>query len=151
MEDSHLQICSNCVVLLCQQGLKSRRNVSSNFLNLHHEELSQKRVRPSTSKEYLMEWRVMLHVTTRLKGLVTAYKSKMQWWTGFWVFFLDFSRQWKKKQLEMAVIKKCLAVIMQIYLFSFAKIKNADSWKNWKIFGSQISATWFPACSWTFK
>lgn len=93
MEDSHLQICSNCVVLLCQQGLKSRRNVSSNFLNLHHEELSQKRVRPSTSKVYLMEWRVMLHVTTRLTGLVTAYKSKMQWWTGFCFFFLDFSRQ----------------------------------------------------------
>ncbi len=35
------QICSNCVMLSCQYGPKSLRNVSNILLNLCHEELSQ--------------------------------------------------------------------------------------------------------------
>ncbi len=48
------QICSNCVMLSCQYGPKSLRNVSNTLLNLCHEELRQfwrqKGVRPGTSK-----------------------------------------------------------------------------------------------------
>ncbi len=50
------QICSNCVMLSCQYGQKSLRNVSSTLLNLWHEELRfwrQKGVQPGTSKMYL--------------------------------------------------------------------------------------------------
>ncbi len=35
------QICSNCVMLSCQYGPKSRRNVSNTLLNLCHKELRQ--------------------------------------------------------------------------------------------------------------
>ncbi len=35
------QICSNCVMLSCQYGPKSLRNVSNTLLNLYHEELRQ--------------------------------------------------------------------------------------------------------------
>ncbi len=48
------QICSNCVMLSCQYGPKSLRNVSITLLNLCHEELMQfwrkKGVQPGTSK-----------------------------------------------------------------------------------------------------
>ncbi len=46
------QICSNCVMLSCQYGLKSLRNFSNTLLNLCHEELRQfkmqKEVQPGT-------------------------------------------------------------------------------------------------------
>ncbi len=35
------QICSDCVMLSCQYGPKSLRNISNAFLNLCHEELRQ--------------------------------------------------------------------------------------------------------------
>ncbi len=35
------QICSDCVMLSCQYGPKSLRNISNTFLNLCHEELRQ--------------------------------------------------------------------------------------------------------------
>ncbi len=48
------QICSNCVMLSCQYGPKSLRNVSNTLLNLCHEELRQswrqKWVQAGTSK-----------------------------------------------------------------------------------------------------
>ncbi len=64
--DSHLvfsrQICSNCVMLSCQYGPKSLRNVYNTLLNLRHEELRQfwrqKGVQPGTSKVYLIKWPV---------------------------------------------------------------------------------------------
>ncbi len=47
------QICSNCVMLSCQYGPKSLRNVSNTLLNLCHEELKQfwrkKWVQPGSS------------------------------------------------------------------------------------------------------
>ncbi len=60
------QICSNCVMLSCQYGPKSLRNVSNTLLNLFHGELRQfwrqKRVQPSTSKVYLIKWPVSVCV-----------------------------------------------------------------------------------------
>ncbi len=60
------QICSNCVMLSCQYGPKSLRNVSNILLNLFHGELRQfwrkKRVQPSTSKVYLIKWPVSVCV-----------------------------------------------------------------------------------------
>ncbi len=56
------QICSNCVMLSCQYGPKSLRNVSNTLLNVCHEELRQfwrqKGVQPGTSKVYLIKWSV---------------------------------------------------------------------------------------------
>ncbi len=52
------QICSNCVMLSCQYGPKSLRNVSKTLLNLCHEESRQfwrqKGVQPGTSTVYLI-------------------------------------------------------------------------------------------------
>ncbi len=51
-----------CVMLSCQYGPKSLRNVSSTLLNLCHKELKQfwrpKEVQPGTSKVYLIKWPV---------------------------------------------------------------------------------------------
>ncbi len=59
------QICSNCVMLSCQYGPESLRNVSNTLLNLCHEELRQfwrqKGVQPGTSKVYLIKWPVSVH------------------------------------------------------------------------------------------
>ncbi len=56
------QICSNCVMLSCQYGPKSLRNVSNTLLTLCHLELRQfwrqKVVQPGTSKVYLIKWPV---------------------------------------------------------------------------------------------
>ncbi len=60
------QICSNCVMLSCQYGPKSLRNVSNTLLNLCHEELRQfwrqKGVQPGTSKVYLIKWPVSVYM-----------------------------------------------------------------------------------------
>ncbi len=60
------QICSNCVMLSCQYGPKSLRNVSNTLLNLCHEELKQfwwqKGVRCGTSKVYLIKWPVGVYI-----------------------------------------------------------------------------------------
>ncbi len=60
------QICSNCVMLSCQYGPKSLRNVSNTSLNLCHEELRQfwrqKWVQPGTSKVYLIKWPVSVYL-----------------------------------------------------------------------------------------
>ncbi len=59
---SSRQICSSCVMLSCQYGPKSLRNVSNTLLNLCHEELRQfwrqRGVQPDTSKVYLIKWPV---------------------------------------------------------------------------------------------
>ncbi len=56
------QIYSNCVMLSCQYGTKSLRNVSKTLLNLCHRELRQfwrqRGVQLSTSKVYLIKWPV---------------------------------------------------------------------------------------------
>ncbi len=56
------QNCSNCVMLSCQYGPKSLRNVSNTLLNICHEELTQfwrqKGVQHGTSKVYLIKWPV---------------------------------------------------------------------------------------------
>ncbi len=53
------KICSNCVMLSCQYGPKSLRNVSKTLLNLCNEELRQfwrqKGVQPGTSKIYIIK------------------------------------------------------------------------------------------------
>ncbi len=60
------QICRNCVILSCQYGPKSLRNVSNIFLNLYHEELRQfwrqKRIQPGTRKLYLIKWPVSVYM-----------------------------------------------------------------------------------------
>ncbi len=60
------QICSNCVILSCQYGPKSQRNVSNTLLNLYHDELRQfwrqKGVQPGTSKVYLIKWPVSVYI-----------------------------------------------------------------------------------------
>ncbi len=60
------QICRNCVMLSCQYGPKSLRNVSNTLLNLCHEELRQfwrqKGVQPGTSKVYLIKWPVSVYI-----------------------------------------------------------------------------------------
>ncbi len=60
------QICSNCVMLPCQYGPKSLRNVSNTLMNLCHEELRQfwrqKWVQPGTSKVYLIKWPVSVYM-----------------------------------------------------------------------------------------
>ncbi len=60
------QICSNCVMLSCQYGPKSQRNVSNTLLNQCHEELRQfwrqKGVQPGTSKVYLIKWPVSVYI-----------------------------------------------------------------------------------------
>ncbi len=60
------QICSNCVMLSCQYGPKSLRNVSNTLLNLFHEELRQfwrqKWVQPGTNKVYLIKWSVSVYI-----------------------------------------------------------------------------------------
>ncbi len=59
-------MCSNCVMLLCQYGPKSLKNVSNTLLNLCHEELRQfwrqKGVQHGTSKVYLIKWPVCVCV-----------------------------------------------------------------------------------------
>ncbi len=64
------QICSNCVMLSCQYGLKSLRNVSNTLLNLCHEELrqfwKQKCVQPGTSKVYLIKCPVRVYYVAAL-------------------------------------------------------------------------------------
>ncbi len=54
------QTCSNCVMLSCQYGPKSLRNISNTLLNLCPEELKQfwrkTGVQPGTSKVYLIKW-----------------------------------------------------------------------------------------------
>ncbi len=59
------QICSNCVILSCQYGPKSLRNVSNTLLNLCHEGLRQfwrqKGVQAGTSKVYLIKWPVSVY------------------------------------------------------------------------------------------
>ncbi len=61
------QICSNTVILSCQYGPKSLRNVSNTLLNLCHEELRQfwrqNGVQSGTSKVYLIKWPVSVCVT----------------------------------------------------------------------------------------
>ncbi len=58
------QICSNCVMLSCQYGPRSLRNVSNTLLNPCHEELTQfwrqKWVQPGTSTVYLIKWPVYI-------------------------------------------------------------------------------------------
>ncbi len=60
------QICSNSVMLSCQYGPKSLRNVSNTSLNLCHRELRQfwrqKGVQPGTSKVYLIKWPVSVFI-----------------------------------------------------------------------------------------
>ncbi len=60
------QICRNCVILSCQYGPKSLRNVSNILLNLYHEELRQfwrqKRIQPGTRKLYLIKWPVSVYM-----------------------------------------------------------------------------------------
>ncbi len=60
--DLSRQICSNGVMLSCQYGPKSLRNVSNTLLNLCHEELRQfwrqKGIQPDASKVYLIKWPV---------------------------------------------------------------------------------------------
>ncbi len=71
------QICSNYVILSCQYGPKSLRNVSNTLLNLFHEELRQfwrqKRVQPGTSKVYLVKWLVSVYIYIR--GVLTFVAS----------------------------------------------------------------------------
>ncbi len=61
------QICSNCVMLSCQYGPQSLRNIFNTLLNLCHEELRQfwrqKGVQPGTSKVYLIKWPVSVDLT----------------------------------------------------------------------------------------
>ncbi len=58
------QICSNCVMLSCQYGPKSLRNVSKTLLNLCHEELRQfwRQKGKVTSKVYLIKWPVSVPI-----------------------------------------------------------------------------------------
>ncbi len=70
------QICSNCVMLSCQYGPKSRKNVSNTLLNLCHEEFrqlwGQKGVQPGTSKVYLIKWTVSVYIHT-INVIVNSY------------------------------------------------------------------------------
>ncbi len=74
------QICSNCVMLSCQYGPKSLRNVSNTLLNLCHEELRQfwrqKGVQPSTSKVYLIKWPVNVCVCVCIYILFFLFTCK---------------------------------------------------------------------------
>ncbi len=67
------QICSNCVMLSCQYGPKSLRNVSNTLLNLCHEEFiqfwRQKWVQPGTSKVYLIKWPVSVYICISIYDL----------------------------------------------------------------------------------
>ncbi len=60
------QICSNCVMLSCQYGPNSLRNVSNTLLNLCHGELRrfwrQKGVQPGTRKVCLIKWPVSVYI-----------------------------------------------------------------------------------------
>ncbi len=60
------QKCSNCMMLSCQYGPKSLRNVSNTLLNICHNELRQfwrqKWVQPGTSKVYLIKWPVIVDI-----------------------------------------------------------------------------------------
>ncbi len=66
------QICSSCVMLSCQCGPKSLRNVSNTLLNLCHQELRQfwrrKGVQPGTSNVYLKKWPVSVYTHTHLSN-----------------------------------------------------------------------------------
>ncbi len=60
------QICSNYVMLSCQYGPKSLRNVSNTLLNLCHEEFRhfwrQKGVQPGTNNVYIIKWPVSVYI-----------------------------------------------------------------------------------------
>ncbi len=66
------QICCNCVMLSCQYGPKSLRNVSYTLLNLCHKEYRQfwrqKWVQPGTSKVYLIKWPVSVYPSSSTRG-----------------------------------------------------------------------------------
>ncbi len=70
------QICSNCMMLSCQYGPKSLRNVSNNLINLCHEELrqfwKQKGVELDTSKEYLIKWPVSVYMSRQVTFIYIA-------------------------------------------------------------------------------
>ncbi len=71
------QICSNCVILSCQYGPKSLRNVSNTLLNLFHKEWRQfwrqKGVQPGTSKVYLIKWPVSVCVCVYIYIYIYIY------------------------------------------------------------------------------
>ncbi len=64
--DLHHGCACNCVMLSCQYGPKSLRNVSNTLLNLCHKELRQfwrqKGLQTSTSKVYLIKWPVSVYI-----------------------------------------------------------------------------------------
>ncbi len=60
------QICRNCVMLSCQYGPISQRNVSNTLLNRCHKDVRQfwrqKGSNPGTSKVYLIKWPVSVYI-----------------------------------------------------------------------------------------
>ena len=72
----HRQICSNYLMLSCQYGLKSLRNVSNTLLKECHEELRQfwrqRGVQPFISKVSLIKWPVSVHQNTQSMFSKTA-------------------------------------------------------------------------------
>ncbi len=101
-------ICSNCVMLSCQYGPTSLRNVSNTLFNLCHEELwqfwRQKGVQPGTSKVYLTKCPVCVCVCVYIymyekltSGLclyiglvsVAGYKLEIDRYIGFTDIFPD--------------------------------------------------------------
>ncbi len=77
------QICSNCVMLSCQYGPKSLRNVSNTLLNLCHEELRQfwrqNGVQPGTSRVYLIKWLVSVCIYTHTHTQIYIYGQIYIW------------------------------------------------------------------------
>ncbi len=73
------QICRNCVMLSCQYGPKSLRNVSNTLLYLCHKELRQiwrqKGVQPGTSKVYLIKWPVSVCVCVCIYTLSCCFQT----------------------------------------------------------------------------
>ncbi len=111
------QICRNCVMLSCQYGPKSLRNVSNTLLSLCHEELRQfwrqKGVQPGTSKVYLITCPVSECVYLSLSIYIYIYIER------------ERERIW----LISKTLKHIRIFILNMYLIMYQHLTKT-SWNN---------------------
>ncbi len=109
------QICSNCVMLSCQCGPKSLRNVSNTLLNLCHEELRhfwrRRGVQPDTSKVYLLKWPVCVCVCVYI--YIHTVSHKIVYTPQFFlnILYLFIWQYWRNYTLLCMSSSECTACI----------------------------------------
>ncbi len=135
------QICRNCVMLSCQYGPKSLRNVSNILLNLFHGELRQfwrkKGVQPGTSKVYLIKWPVRvihLHIKHLFffsqVSIFIVYKEMINVKKNFKPIFKSLHFQVSK---TLMLYKQMAKMLKKLSVFSLKMVSYKQS-AVWKVF-----------------